>query len=64
MESVDDAFVYDKAGIDLLFWGPCRQEAAWYFLSSVKESITYDCLVIGTETGMIHATTTCSVIAG
>jgi hypothetical protein len=34
--------VYDKAGIDFDYWGRCRRECAVYFLSRVKENMTFE----------------------
>jgi hypothetical protein len=36
--------VYDKAGIDFAYWKRCRQECAVYFISRVKENMTFDWL--------------------
>lgn len=34
--------VYDKAGIDFDYWDRCRRECAVYFLSRVKENMTFE----------------------
>ena len=34
--------VYDKAGIDFDYWDRCRRESAVYFLSRVKENMTFE----------------------
>lgn len=34
--------VYDKAGLDFDYWDRCRRERAVYFLSRVKENMTFE----------------------
>jgi hypothetical protein len=34
--------IYDKAGIDFDYWDRCRRECAVYFISRVKENMTFE----------------------